>query len=360
MSRVIQEVKIRIFQERAALNPGWVLPAPRRARKKSKKKEAPPVVENSDNDTVSLASKNDARKGFRGILHKAKNLKTTFKSFTSKLTKLSGYVAKSKQGPEAFHFDLETGTSKANLGDDGPKPDPALKESEPKPESGPREPEPKLDSQLDVIANIKDTVQTGSENPLETQTPKTQQEKNDPSITSAPPGNEQPDRNPPAPEIVSFQEPSKIMTRQEPLADAITSGHISRNPQTVEESVEPPEVSIRTTRQNQPKVGAREDDGLSSKGSSRKPRRVLRHLNEHLIKGYLYVPKPGEIPPLQLRRTLDQYFYTHLSNTDQRDRDQVVWRYTRDAGVEPKIFMVDQVWLWVLDKGMKCKKKIML
>lgn len=73
-------------------------------------------------------------------------------------------------------------------------------------------------------------------------------------------------------------------------------------------------------------------------------------LNEHLIKGYLVSSNDQAIPPLQLRRTLDQYFYTHLKSTSQRDSDQVVYRHTKLA-FEPKIFMVDQIWLWIFDHG---------
>jgi hypothetical protein len=73
-------------------------------------------------------------------------------------------------------------------------------------------------------------------------------------------------------------------------------------------------------------------------------------LNENLIKGYLVSGEDKAIPPLQLRRTLDQYFYNHLKSTSQRDSDQVVYRHTKMA-FEPKIFMVDQLWLWIFDDG---------
>jgi hypothetical protein len=77
---------------------------------------------------------------------------------------------------------------------------------------------------------------------------------------------------------------------------------------------------------------------------------ALGQLDEVLIKAYSLSNTPGQLPPLQLRRTLDQYFYTHLLSTYERDTDQVVLRYTRDSPtMEPKIFMVDQLWLWVLN-----------
>ncbi|KAH8774561.1 hypothetical protein F5883DRAFT_15667 [Diaporthe sp. PMI_573] len=65
-----------------------------------------------------------------------------------------------------------------------------------------------------------------------------------------------------------------------------------------------------------------------------------------LIRGYGVADKDGQIP-FQPRRTLDQYFYSHLDNTARRDQDQVVFRYTRNQGA--KIFMVDQMWLWIIN-----------
>ncbi|KAL2287684.1 hypothetical protein FJTKL_05055 [Diaporthe vaccinii] len=50
---------------------------------------------------------------------------------------------------------------------------------------------------------------------------------------------------------------------------------------------------------------------------------------------------------LHPRRTLDQFFY-HGIDTTQRDNDQVVWRYCQEHRMEPKVFMVDQLWLWIL------------
>ncbi|KAJ6442164.1 ankyrin repeat protein [Purpureocillium lavendulum] len=89
-----------------------------------------------------------------------------------------------------------------------------------------------------------------------------------------------------------------------------------------------------------------------SENRNRAPSMVMTSgaLHELLLKGYLKTSL-GEVPPLQARRTLDQYFYTHLGSTAKRDADQVVLRYTSNfAGSEPKIFMVDQLWLWMLDE----------
>ena len=75
-------------------------------------------------------------------------------------------------------------------------------------------------------------------------------------------------------------------------------------------------------------------------------------LNQILIQGYLKPGQSGEVPPMQIRRSLDHYFYSHLASTARRDGDQVVQRYTSEfVDVEPKMFMVDQLWLWILDNG---------
>lgn len=81
-------------------------------------------------------------------------------------------------------------------------------------------------------------------------------------------------------------------------------------------------------------------------------------LYSDLMKGYVIPNSPGEASSLQTRRTLDQYFYAHL-DTRKRDKDQVVYRYTRDklGSQEPKLFMVDQLWLWVLNRGASLETK---
>jgi ankyrin repeat protein/Mg2+ and Co2+ transporter CorA len=56
---------------------------------------------------------------------------------------------------------------------------------------------------------------------------------------------------------------------------------------------------------------------------------------------------------LHVRRTLDQFYYPNI-DTQSRDQDQVVYRYQTKGpgregpGTDPKIFMVDQLWMWVL------------
>lgn len=70
---------------------------------------------------------------------------------------------------------------------------------------------------------------------------------------------------------------------------------------------------------------------------------IGRTCDEMLIQAYLH-----STHNLQIRRTLDQFYY-HAISTDDRDEDQVVYRYTKEKGKEIKIFMVDQLWLWILN-----------
>ncbi|KAL8952976.1 MAG: hypothetical protein Q9222_001152 [Ikaeria aurantiellina] len=68
--------------------------------------------------------------------------------------------------------------------------------------------------------------------------------------------------------------------------------------------------------------------------------------DEMLIQAYL-----ESTHNLHIRRTLDQFYY-HAISTEERDADQVVYRYTRDKGKKRKVFMVDQLWLWILGKDL--------
>ncbi|KAL6710652.1 hypothetical protein ACN47E_007709 [Coniothyrium glycines] len=64
-----------------------------------------------------------------------------------------------------------------------------------------------------------------------------------------------------------------------------------------------------------------------------------------MIDTYLYGPSA-----LHVRRTLDQYYYYMLKNTQARDKDQVVKRWAERHHLENRhnIMMVDQLWLWKL------------
>jgi hypothetical protein len=58
-------------------------------------------------------------------------------------------------------------------------------------------------------------------------------------------------------------------------------------------------------------------------------------------------------PPLHIRRTLDQSYFLTLEDTSVRDKDQVVYRETREGWSfhtrNTRVVMVDQLWLWILD-----------
>ncbi|MCJ1353318.1 MAG: hypothetical protein MMC33_003303 [Icmadophila ericetorum] len=74
---------------------------------------------------------------------------------------------------------------------------------------------------------------------------------------------------------------------------------------------------------------------------------------KHLIMSY-----PDHLHP---RRTLDQFYYYMLDDTEERDKSQVVYKWGQKArtsrwsshkttfSADPYIMMVDQLWLWVVD-----------
>ncbi|KAI9640931.1 hypothetical protein NHQ30_010772 [Ciborinia camelliae] len=122
-------------------------------------------------------------------------------------------------------------------------------------------------------------------------------------------------------------------------------------PSTIIETEEKFEDNVFEPKAIGPKIISLAKQDTKGKSTAENSRTYLNKVDEALIKGYLTPHSPGDAP-LQIRRTLDQYFYTHLANTSQRDSDQVVYRYTRDrTPYEPKMFMVDQLWLWVLNDG---------
>ncbi len=64
--------------------------------------------------------------------------------------------------------------------------------------------------------------------------------------------------------------------------------------------------------------------------------------------------------PLHPRRTLEQYYYWTAEDTTARDRQQVVYRGTRmrnDPEAIPRVVMVDQLWMWILDESEYCRGK---
>ncbi|KAK2804519.1 hypothetical protein FQN50_006594 [Emmonsiellopsis sp. PD_5] len=137
---------------------------------------------------------------------------------------------------------------------------------------------------------------------------------------------------------------------QEPLESSPPTDDVSPAPvaggQTQDSTMHstiPEEATTRPDDSNQPPGATNIEANKPETTKARIP------FDEHLVKGYLSVTNPTA-SPLQLRRTLDQYFYAHLSSTAERDSGQVVYRYTEKHFSEPKIIMVDQLWLWVLNE----------
>jgi hypothetical protein len=73
-----------------------------------------------------------------------------------------------------------------------------------------------------------------------------------------------------------------------------------------------------------------------------------------LIKAFMAINTPKSLHP---RRTLDQFYYYMLEDTEDRDNTQVVEKWVKrhsvtsdGSTVQPSIFMVDQLWLWVIKR----------
>ncbi|OKL64361.1 hypothetical protein UA08_01088 [Talaromyces atroroseus] len=85
---------------------------------------------------------------------------------------------------------------------------------------------------------------------------------------------------------------------------------------------------------------------VSRPGLSRTPTR-----DEMLIRAHIN----SSTASLHVRRTLDQFFYPNI-DTETRDSDQVVYRYQKrwsdHKAKDPKIFMVDQLWMWILGQNL--------
>ncbi|KLU82794.1 hypothetical protein MAPG_01862 [Magnaporthiopsis poae ATCC 64411] len=82
---------------------------------------------------------------------------------------------------------------------------------------------------------------------------------------------------------------------------------------------------------------------------------------QYMVQGVEFLPSSSiwfRGSPLHLRRSLDQFFYTSLSDTRARDADQTVSKWTgayageegRDrAARDSLLLIVDQLWVWILD-----------
>lgn len=91
---------------------------------------------------------------------------------------------------------------------------------------------------------------------------------------------------------------------------------------------------------------------IPSREAARETAKIQCCEREALLRNYLFAEKP-----LHLRRTLDQSYYTSLSDTKVRDEDQVAERHAlrqkhwdpRER-IDPCLLMVDQLWLWALER----------
>jgi hypothetical protein len=55
--------------------------------------------------------------------------------------------------------------------------------------------------------------------------------------------------------------------------------------------------------------------------------------------------------PIHARRSLDGFYYPNMKDLEARDRDQVLYKHTRDPSSghsTAKMLMVDQLWMWVV------------
>ncbi|TPX21918.1 hypothetical protein DIZ76_015883 [Coccidioides immitis] len=153
-------------------------------------------------------------------------------------------------------------------------------------------------------------------------------------------------------------------TKTSPMVDN-TSGSLVRSPPPTVPAVEENTEGSVASQQNPSQRSGRSFWGLSADDVDNLNFRAeesafrtrnggdqtadLMNIDEHLVKGYFSPSNPGD-SPLQLRRTLDQYFYTHLAHMSERNTGgQVIQRYTQEHFAEPKMWMVDQLWLWILN-----------
>jgi hypothetical protein len=106
-----------------------------------------------------------------------------------------------------------------------------------------------------------------------------------------------------------------------------------------------PYLTYETVSNFQKLQDAVHDDVVLAK-SKQKPEQFEPNENL-LIEVYI---NPGGVG-LHIRRSLDQFYYPNF-DTSVRDRDQVVCRHQRSTGIgsgEPKLYMVDQLWVLILD-----------
>jgi hypothetical protein len=71
-----------------------------------------------------------------------------------------------------------------------------------------------------------------------------------------------------------------------------------------------------------------------------------------LLRAYLRPSHTKQTSNFHVRRTLDQYNYT-FRGTKARDKDQLVYRNTGPN--HERLFMVEELWLWILDESVSSR-----
>jgi hypothetical protein len=133
--------------------------------------------------------------------------------------------------------------------------------------------------------------------------------------------------------------PKEVTKNDRPEVVANTIGAMEQGPQNKQNFRPPLRVSTfkgkdrlddipegSQSRTEDPSRGGGPTSEQPLRSEPQKPRIPLGQLDEILMKAYSLPNNLGQVPPLQLRRTLDQYFYTDLLSTYERDNDQVVLR----------------------------------
>jgi hypothetical protein len=349
---------------------------------KRTKRETPLVMIRSKNipeaDAPSMASTETVERTestWKNILHRTEHFRSTLHDLkvkvSSKSTRLPKFLGIPSAGEKnGQKEDLEKGTAKDTVSPLKPQPDSTPEERNVgKPQSA-RNDLATTEEEKDLqIAKIKKK----DEDELHIKDPKKEKdaEGDEPEVLATaadvqttPQNNEEHVSFSPEPATIS-QSPTAIPEAAQPDDNPTTPDEPRQGQHDNQNFAAPPRAGTFKGKDKLPDIPegsqpraedpSREPRPAPEQFPRPEPRRArisLGQLDEILIKAYSLSSNPGQLPPLQLRRTLDQYFYTHLWSTYERDTDQVVLRYTAaDPGMEPKIFMVDQLWLWVLNGG---------
>jgi hypothetical protein len=81
-------------------------------------------------------------------------------------------------------------------------------------------------------------------------------------------------------------------------------------------------------------------------------KRNLRPRTEHVTRMYNLIEQYETNSDMYVSGTLDQSYDDGMDNTEYRDSTQVVYRYTEEKTPEEvRLLMVNQLWLWMIDKS---------